>query len=1102
MNNTQKLHVRRASAGAGKTYTLAAHYIALLLHGESFKSILAVTFTNKATAEMKERILGYLYAIAYSIEASSTQQFLSRVRDIYNELGYDASQLSNDYCSSMAREQHALILSHYDEMRVQTIDAFLQSLLAGMVQTLGGTVGYQVELDVKRVISEAVDKLLTEGAKDKRVCEALVHYMDERLAQEKNWDIRKSLNEIGAELYKEFLQEHRHELVFDRKQLQQLRNKVCWRTTAAKDIDAMNDCLNQIQDLSETDFVKRGNQYMAAITRVRKSLQEHSSLKAADMFCTFSETCQNKIASLPDFTDDCIDKSRAAAICDTFRQIEQIALRLKSAYLRDYYLTRYINDLVLMGALQARINDQLTRTNTRLLATTADVLAKALQEGDADFILEKAGIRYRHIMLDEFQDTSSLQWTNFEKLIHEILATTVGSTLIVGDIKQSIYRWRNGDWKIMRDLPTKWADYYNTSTPQLTCNFRSEKTVVQFNLETMRYLTKHETNDIQQLYNEGYNGTNLDNYYRHGHEGGYVRVRCYLQFSDLKRSKERKQVRTNILMDMFSTMEQLLSKGTEPRQIMILLRTNKEAKFLMDSLQLVSADPQKYPHLAQTPIVSSNCFRLKFSPLVNLLVAGIRYVYTKDGAALAYLNQYAPDIPWEECMPQWESISLTDLAEILIEKCILATETEINDLSYVNCFRDLLLSFVANYGSDGKMFLQYWEDTMAEKTIPAVDVQGISLMTVHAAKGLEAANVFIPFCDWKMEEDKPGSKLWCHVNDLTTADGKPALLPIPQDTTMSEVGFQSEYDDEHHLMRVDNLNLLYVALTRAAKRLFVYAPVTKNGEIKKNKSTKQILASPREKWDVGQLMADRCGLWNELTSMFLNEQIGSENDYVEFVAGQMDWEEEVAKKQESNSDPFSFQRATEISATCHSSSSRIEFRQSQDSRNFGWNINSLSTTQPTLDQRTLGTLCHNLLASMTHYASVEKAMNAANDAVNRAYQSGTIPTQIVCETVRSLVTGTVSALAEYFTGDWIVQCEEAILLRNEHGEVEERRMDRVMWSKDRTRAVVLDYKFGQDNPKYDKQVRHYMSICRRMGATSVQGFLWIAAEQRLVPVNG
>lgn len=1075
MNTMQQMYVRKASAGSGKTFTLAAHYIALLLHGERFQSILAVTFTNKATAEMKERILGYLYSIGYQWSESATQGFIARVREISTELGFDVAALTDDYCQRQAQTQHALILAHYDEMRVQTIDTFLQTLLAGMVQKLNGAVGYQIELDTQRVISDAVDELIAQTQPGTNTFKALTRYMDEQMADEKHWDIRRGLCEIGNELYKESLQSCYHQLVFDEEALMLLRQRVNWRKNAP--ITALQTALKAASRWTPEDFKYGKTDVVGKINTWTKQLAGQIN-SDSNAFVGFGARLMNDVQAAYKGTED------KAQIETEITQLQQLVQQCRTAYLRDNYRTRYINDLILMGALQERIQTHLDETNTRLLATTANTLAQALLPGDADFILEKAGIQYKHIMLDEFQDTSQLQWANFEKLLQELLASTAGSTLIVGDIKQSIYRWRNGDWTIMRDLPTQWADYYNSQTPQLVCNYRSHKEVVRFNLDTMRALTAHEQDDIRQLYDEGYDGTNLDAYYRHSKEGGYVQVRCYAQCATP--ADIRHQVRTNILHDMFSTIEELLAQGVSPSDIMILFRTNDEAQELLNALE------------RPLPFVATNCFQLQFSPLVQLLVSAIRVIYTADGASAAYVQQFAPQVDLDTQSAQLQTMTLTDLTEWLIQNCILATEQPMSELCYINTFRDIVRNYVLSHDSDGITFLQYWDNILCEKTIPAVDIQGIRLMTIHAAKGLEAAHVFIPFCNWSMEADKRGSKLWCEVDELTTADGQKAVLPIPQNAAMVEAGFAEEYAAEHHMQRVDNLNLLYVALTRAAEQLYVYADVTSCAK------------KDRTEWNVGQLLADRCGLLADVEQMIKDKQYGDSTHFVEFHTSLTNSESHTPSAQRSilhqrsgltsNPNPLSFQAAEEVTSSCYSSSQRIEFRQSQDSYKYGWDIASMEQDE-NIDQRALGNICHDILATIRLYDSVETAVQAVQDAVQRAYDSGVIPSEMVHEHVYTLLTDTIRHLSSFFTGQWYVQCEETILLRNDHDIVEERRMDRVLWTQDRQKAIVIDYKFGQDDSKYDKQVRHYMSICRRMGAKQVEGYLWLAAQQQLDPVK-
>ncbi|MCQ2343283.1 MAG: UvrD-helicase domain-containing protein [Paludibacteraceae bacterium] len=1094
------MFVRKASAGSGKTFTLAAHYIALLFHGEHFQQILAVTFTNKATAEMKERILGYLYAIGYQTDLPSTQGFLKRVREVSGELGYK-DNLTDPVCQQRAQVIHAQILSHYDEMRVQTIDTFLQSLLAGMVQQLNGAVGYQIELNIDQPIRNAVDELLTIGAQDPQLCKALTRYTDEQMDDEKNWDIRKGLAEIGKELYKESLQAQQDKIIFNPERLHEYASSLDWRKTGANELDELQRRVANAMRFTAKDFKSGQKSFIDPLQRLQHNLTNADDEKDSKKFLTlFTDTTLRKIEDREKFEGNytCQRAESAEQVRQELLELIRCTRLCRSIYLYPKMVTHYINDMVLMGALLQRINLHLNENNTRLLATTANTLARALQPGDATFILEKAGIRYRHIMLDEFQDTSQLQWTNFEHLLREILASINGSTLIVGDIKQSIYRWRNGDWTIMRDLDKNWEDYYNTDVPPLVCNFRSEKEVVQFNLETMQHITANESDDIKRLYNEGYEPGILSNYYRKGHDGGYVQVRCYAQSADNKQADLRRQVRKNLLNDMFATIEALLARGVKANDIMILLRWNKEASEVLDARQeCISQHPDQFTRLAKTSIISSSCFRLDYSTTVNMLVAGIRHIHCNDQVALYYLQHYLPHIDLDSHMAELKSMSLNDLVEYLLQAILTAKDgenganketdrTNISDLSYVNSFRDMLRDFVSQQGSDGSAFIRYWDDEMHEKNIPATEMTGIRLMSIHTSKGLEAKNVFIPFCDWKMEEDKGGSKLWCTIDDLQTENGETAIMPIQQNGNMAEVTqFAPTYADEHQMQRVDNFNLIYVAFTRAAERLYIYAPVTR---VKDKES------------DAGQLIAGRCGLQETLNAMIDGKQIGGENDYAEVSYGDAEWSSpQEGKKKDLN--PCSMQEAQVKQAHCYSSSEHIVFEQSQESRKYGWTIGTDPDEDPTLDQRALGIICHDILSKVELYATVEQAEAAAREAVDDAFKRGVIPNEHMREDIRKLVCKTVLHLGEYFTGDWHVMCEESILYQDDQGTIAEKRMDRVMWTADRQRAIVLDYKFGADNPKYDRQVRCYMDICRQMGAKQVSGYLWIADQQRLEQVS-
>lgn len=1085
MTNSNIL-IRKASAGTGKTFALAAQYVALLLHGESYKQILAVTFTNKATAEMKDRILTYLHAIADENEFGykETQNFIQMVRTIYGELGYRQPQLTDTYCQSKAAELYADILSHYDQMCVSTIDSFLQTLLAGMVQVLKGASGYMVELDSNTLISKATEQLLTDEADDKDTMNEIVRCMKEQMDEGNNWNIRASLIGLAKELYKELLQQKSDQLVTDANALQTLKDRVNWKKAGSRQIEEMKRALDKAGRFAAEDFsdgrrgfISRLDNYRTCLTGALPSTNEKVFTPFADGVSVALNDPQAWVAKYKGGED-------AEAVRNEWTHIRDLAQQLRSCALRDRFITKHLNDLALMGRLQQVLSQILHDNNSRLLAETANILCKALKTGDAEFILEKAGIRYRHIMLDEFQDTSVLQWGNFAKLLEEILSTHEGSTLIVGDIKQSIYRWRNGDWTIMDNLCR------TNKVQPMKCNFRSHRQVVQFNLSTFRSLIEKEKADeryekfginISDLYDEGYKDSNLSDYYESKHDHGFVQLRFYPQSADKKQSELRKQVRTGMLTDMFDKMEYLLQQGLKAKDMLILIRNNAELEEILAVLDALQADGA-HPHLQQVELVSNDSFKLEYSRSVLTIMQALRYIWLHDAIAGYYLQQLHPAghlATLDEL--RTTNMALSDIVEVVIRTYLCDEQGCFTgkDIAYVNSFRDSLRQYMASQGSDIQRFLQYWDDKLKQTAISASESDNIRVMTIHSSKGLEADNVFIPFCDWEVEEDRRNAQLWCETDGM--------LVPIQQSVTMAEIGFERDYMQEHILQRVDNINLLYVAFTRAAKRLYVWCDVCN--------AAKKVYTD----YNVAQLLASQHVGFSELNIRYKNKQW----EPLESLQWGEEWWNTESEAQKRITKPFVFQldadRSNELKAVLHSSESHICFRQSGDARKFGWTI--ADDAVPVMDSQTFGTVCHDIMSSIGLYPSVESCRQAVQQRVADYYFTGKIPTERIRDQIETILLQTVShpQLQSWFTGDWHILREDTVLFPDSIGEIEERRMDRVMISGQQ--AVVLDYKFGADKKSYQKQLKEYMHLLQQMGYTDVSGFLWIAQEHKLEEVK-
>ena len=1010
--------VCRASAGTGKTYTLAAYYVGLLLSGEDYRSILAITFTNKATAEMSERIIGYLHEIAEggakSAASGGAKDFLGYARKFM----ICDQGVPDEVLCKRAGECFEKMLLDYDNVQIQTIDSFLQTLLSGLAGVLKMSAGLSTELDIDHVIRTAVEQLLTTDmtASDRTIIE---DYMRLKLDQESQWDVRESLCGMAKELYNESVQMLDEEglIVFDGPSIVRRRKAIeeAWKTD--KDLAALKEILAQCKPNAEGY-----NRYTkAAYERLVRSVEAPEKVPAKDRFRGVSEKY-------------CCDElmGQATAIAEPLgRRYNTLSLTI-----------RFSRDMELMSSLQHLIQRNLSEANCALLAKTAGTLSKALRDGDAEFILEKAGIRYHHVLMDEFQDTSRLQWSVIRRLLMDVLAGAGNTLLIVGDIKQSIYRWRNGDWHIMEGLTNDGLSrsqgelndgLINGKFTSLTRNFRSSEEVVRFNLSLFDHIVKEWDSTLAaKIYGEGYEEGKLAEFYQAKKKGGYVR------FHAIPNGKP-----ADLAMEMFEQMEDLLARGVRAEEMMVLVREKKEAMRVTE--MHADLDETQFPHLSNVKIVSADSFLLEASSDVQLVIAGLKSL-TSGGVEERYIEMMTgrpellkalkerlnADTPLYEAVSEAIAILLTDENG----------QYHGSQTAYLNALLDRTRAYVSAYGSNIKEFLKYWDDTMHAKPIPASSSNAIRILTVHASKGLQSQTLFVPFCTWTKEAGRHQPKIWCK------ADGEKDFVPI-QDGTEMELSNYAPYREEEHLnMRIDNLNMLYVALTRAEDNLFVSTsyPVNKDG--KKGACN-----------HVGQYILD-------------------------FVGGD-DWEagsvivKTASLKVES--------RKTE-EAELWADSGQVRFVQSQEGAMYtAYGDESYRRTAKMEE----GTLCHDI------FAHIRKADEL--DAVLRDFETrGLIASQEQREKLRGLISSAWKGndeMRDWFTAPWELRLEEAIYI-----DQRELRPDRVMINPETKEAVVLDYKFGGWEKQYIHQVQEYMEALRRMGYSPVRGYLWFAKENRLVRV--
>lgn len=1041
--------VCKASAGTGKTYTLAAYYIGLLLSGEDFRAILAITFTNKATAEMSERILTYLHAIAQGDE----QDFLDYAKRF---MLASASRCSDEQLRERAGKCFKNMLADFDNVQIQTIDSFLQTLFSGLACLLRQNAGASTELDVKQVIRKAVDEMLDNPSENGY--EEIIHeFVGARLEEEGSWNIRKDLCAFAEEMYNESVQQldNAGKIIFDAERIAARRARLSEQWEKNKQRAQVSSLLSRLEGytIDESYGAQPSKDLLKLIRDTHDSLERPEKTDKTYLFRGLSDSAYEKAKSGA-------WKKVPADVALLASQLTEISRECRRAYYTVRMSVELSHEMQFMSALQSIINRQLYEANTALLSRTASVLSEALKSGDADFILEKAGVRYKHVLMDEFQDTSQLQWRVIRQLLQDVLAGEGHTMLVVGDIKQSIYRWRNGDWHIMNDLTNEELNdltkgRINGKFTSLKKNFRSSEEVVKFNLGLFNELKSEGVNELtKRIYDEGYKEEELENFYQgQKKKGGYVRFKAV---ATKDASGGKVDTESTIIADMFDRMEELLSQGAAPSDMMILIRKGAQAAPITEAH--AALDPETYPHLSTAPMVSAQSFLLETSEAVQLVISGLRVIAQHDELAARHIEiqTRCPELVERLCervtgnTPLYEAVS-----EIV--KLLLTDENGAycgRETAYINCLLDRTREYVQANGSNIGAFLEYWDETLSEKSIPVSSLGAIRIMTIHKSKGLQAQTLFVPFCNWKKDDSKASQKLWCPIAaELNEGED---YIPVYNKETMQYTPYAEAYEEEHYNSYIDSLNLLYVALTRAEDNLYIYTDYTPGS---------------KSKGHVGYLIID-----------YLNVP--------EYRVGEPKVKVNRREAGVDNGKPFSFEGTEKIEAELWSSSDQVRFVQSQEGAMYTEYGEEAYRRVARMDE---GTLCHDI------FAHIRKA-DELDDVLDVFESKGEIKNKEQRERLSALISAAWQGNAQmqnWFTAPWELRLEEAIYL-----DEKEIRPDRVMINPQTKEAVVLDYKFGHWEERYLTQVNEYKEALRRIGYAPVRGYLWFAKENRLMEVKG
>tara|TARA_R110001606_G_scaffold280193_1_gene428754 strand:- start:81839 stop:84967 length:3129 start_codon:yes stop_codon:yes gene_type:complete len=820
--------VYNASAGSGKTFTLVKEYLKVLLNSEdifTFQKVLAITFTNKAAGEMKERVLSNLEDFA-----DGKENDLFKI--IVNEIAIDKTTIQ-----ARSKKILEVILQNYSAFSITTIDSFTHKIIKSFAYDLGLPLNFEVEMDAISLLNEAVDVLISKIGTDKKLTKLLIDYSLDKTDDDTSWDISRDLNEFSKVLLNEDDIHHFRNLAD--KQLEDFTNLKTKLFAHQKELkEALKnvglDCLELIENhgLEHKDFM-RGT--------IPKFFADLSVISIKIDFLKRSETIEKAIENHQYYA-----KSTSSTIASSIENIvpEIISLFNKAKAIFSQFL---MNKLALKNiiplAVLNNINGELERikdeNNIRLNSEFNQLISDNIKEQPAPFIYEQIGQRFQHYFIDEMQDTSVLQWQNLIPLIDNALAQENGNLLLVGDGKQAIYRWRGGKAEQFIELGSdaKNPFYVGKEIKNLETNFRSYSEVINFN----NSFFQHTSNFLQ---NESYKNLFLEGnkQVENSKKGGFVS----LTFLDKEEDKDEHKIKypkkvlekINQLKNEFSLNEICVLTRTKKDGVAVANYLSENGVAIISSETLLIQNSAKVSFIVdvlkvlQNPNDEETRFEMLYFLYQHLQIEKPKHVFFNEFAKsdneiiLASLKSYGItfDILTFHQLPFYEKI------EEIIRGFKLINSSD----AYVQFFLDVVLE-QQRKSTDIGSFLEFWEIKKDKLSIVAPEsADAVQIMTIHKSKGLEFPVVIFP-CDVDVyRQIKP--KVWLDKLPENYDDFKELLVDFGK--SLSEVNNRGLeiYNQQREELELDNFNLLYVALTRAVEQLYVITEkkISAKGEVNTN----------------------------------------------------------------------------------------------------------------------------------------------------------------------------------------------------------------------------------------------------------------------------
>ncbi|SDD60080.1 ATP-dependent exoDNAse (exonuclease V) beta subunit (contains helicase and exonuclease domains) [Algoriphagus faecimaris] len=1044
--------IYKSSAGSGKTYTLTLEYLKLALRQPTaFRQILAVTFTNKATQEMKERILSVLRRISQQVDE---EEFLDQ--ELKEFLQVDAEGLRQK-----AKATLTAILHDYSHFSVSTIDSFFQKVVRAFAREIDLNAKFEVELDQDGVLQRVVDRVVMQVMDDEFLHKWLVDYAIDQIQNGKSWDIRKNIHGLGKQIFQENFKQHAAEIkafLSEKENADQLQKLVRKRRDELIKLGkAIKEQANQIRIAHGLEWKDYNRGFLAKFDKFGDRNSPFSDFtdlqkeKASSPEGWATKTSKNKEA---------IESSYYAGLGELLGRVPQLEQQWNtiSAISRNIYVygvfRNLIDDLSLIKEEE----------NMLLISDANEFLKEITHENDAPFIYEKVGNQFQHFLIDEFQDTSGFQWASFKPLLQNSLSFG-HPNLLVGDVKQSIYRWRGGEMKLLLEQVEQEIGAHLIDAKNLATNYRSLPRIIEFNNALFHALPASFERVLSSAYgvadpsilSKAYGDVEQKVSSKKANSAfqGMVRMEFLMEDKELE---DEGKFNAQVIQKIPEQVRKLQDLGYQLKDIAFLVRTKSEGEEIADCLMLESAEAQDNHY--RYDVLSDESMFLDKAASVKALVSALSYLYQPEDEVqfktmwyyravlldqkvdhdLFSLNQmdeaFAMDIAsFKEQEQGLLQLSLLEMTEELIR--ILGIQETGLEKAYISGFREAIFDFISKNRSDLGAFLEWWEVNKQKRTVKIPEGHdAMRILTIHKSKGLQFKVVLMPFLKWTIFDAKQDNIVWSPFED--TESGLRAVIPLNLQGSLSQSFFADTYGEEATLAYLDSLNMIYVALTRAEEIFWSLSPYkgSFNSENYLELHLQQLLETGIS--EIGAMDSEsnvfQLGDWPEST---VPEKAHFQAPSLRWTYTK--WEELLEVKQ----------YAVDFSA---------EGMEQRKKRNFGLLVHEILEKSDTLKQAEL--------------------------ELDTLYFEGRLSSEEKEEVLSQLKGLFENALfASWFDPEQLSLNEQGILLPGG----KQKRPDRILLHQEE--VVVVDFKTGEEQDRYAKQVKEYMELVHSLTQKPCKGYL-------------